>query len=200
MYPIASRARVRALELLRRTPKIESEMKGCPPRVRGTVGPQRPFQQRPLVQFIKGPKDFWAGVLFVALGIFAITVGNNYTLGTAARMGPGYFPRILGILLILLGAIIALQGVRVPGEAVPKWHWRPTLVVLGSVVIFGLVVDKIGMAIGTVFLIVGASAASHEFRPKEAIIAGILLSALACGVFIVGLGVQLPIWPAFLNR
>lgn len=152
------------------------------------------------MQFIKGPKDFWAGVLFVALGIFAITVGNNYTLGTAARMGPGYFPRILGILLILLGAIIALQGVRVPGEAVPKWHWRPTLVVLGSVVIFGLVVDKIGMAIGTVFLIVGASAASHEFRPKEAIIAGILLSALACGVFIVGLGVQLPIWPAFLNR
>ncbi|MFO1399479.1 MAG: tripartite tricarboxylate transporter TctB family protein [Burkholderiales bacterium] len=152
------------------------------------------------MQFIKGPKDFWAGVLFVALGIFAITVGSNYTLGTAARMGPGYFPRILGILLILLGTIIALQGVRVPGESIPRWHWRPTLVVLGSVVIFGLVVDKLGMALGTVLLIVGSSAASHEFRPKEAVIAGILLSALACGVFIVGLGVQLPIWPAFLNR
>ncbi len=152
------------------------------------------------MQFIKGPKDFWAGVLFVALGIFAITVGNNYTLGTAARMGPGYFPRILGILLILLGAIIALQGVRVPGEAVPKWHWRPTLVVLGSVVIFGLIVDKIGMALGTVLLIVGSSAASHEFRPKEAIVAGILLSSLAVGVFVIALGVQLPIWPAFFSR
>lgn len=152
------------------------------------------------MHLIKGPKDFWAGILFVALGIFAIAVGSGYTLGTAARMGPGYFPRILGILLIGLGAIIALQGLRVPGEAVPRWHWRPTLVVLGSVVVFGLVVDKVGMAIGTVLLIVGASAASHEFRPKEAIVAGVLLSALACGVFIVALGVQLPIWPTFLTR
>jgi len=152
------------------------------------------------VQFIKGPKDFWAGVLFVALGIFAIVVGNNYTLGTAARMGPGYFPRILGILLIGLGLIITMQGLRVPGDSVPRFHWRPTLVVLGSVVIFGLVVDKIGMALGTVLLIVGSSAASHEFRAKEAVIAGLLLAALAVGVFVVGLGVQLPIWPAFLER
>lgn len=152
------------------------------------------------MQFIKGPKDFWAGVLFVALGIFAIVVGNNYTLGTAARMGPGYFPRILGMLLIVLGLLITMQGLRIPGEAIPKFHWRPTLVVLGSVVVFGLVVDKIGMALGTVLLIVGSSAASHEFRPKEAIIAGILLSSLAVGVFVVGLGVQLPIWPAFLQR
>ncbi|MCC6870733.1 MAG: tripartite tricarboxylate transporter TctB family protein, partial [Burkholderiales bacterium] len=53
---------------------------------------------------IRNPKDFWAGILFIALGIFAITVGSNYTLGSAARMGPGYFPRILGILLIVLGA------------------------------------------------------------------------------------------------
>ena len=139
-------------------------------------------------------------MLFVALGIFAITVGSNYSLGTAARMGPGYFPRILGILLIFLGSIIALQGVRVPGDAIPRWHWRPTLVVLGSVVVFGLIVDKVGMAIGTVLLIVAASAASHEFRPKEAIVAGLLLSALSVGVFILALGVQLPIWPTFLSH
>ena len=153
-----------------------------------------------MTTFIRSPKDFWAGVLFVALGVFAILVGSNYALGTAARMGPGYFPRILGILLIVLGAIIAFRGTRIPGEAIPAWRWRPTVTVLASVVIYGLIIDWLGVAISTVLLIVGASAASHEFRLKESVIAGFLLSALAVGVFIVGLGVQLPIWPAFLQR
>jgi hypothetical protein len=150
--------------------------------------------------FIRSPKDFWSGILFMALGIFAIAVGSNYQLGTAARMGPGYFPRILGILLIVLGAIILLRSIRVPGEAIPAWRWRPTLTVLGSVVIYGLIIDWLGMAISTVLLIVASSAASHEFRFKEAVISGVLLSALGVGVFIVGLGVQLPIWPVFLQR
>ncbi|MFO1412661.1 MAG: tripartite tricarboxylate transporter TctB family protein [Burkholderiales bacterium] len=150
------------------------------------------------MQFIKGPKDFWAGILFIALGIFAIVVGSNYTLGTAARMGPGYFPRILGILLIGLGALIAFNGLRVPGESIPPFKWRPTLVVLGSVVIYGIIIQNLGVAISTVFLIVASSAASHEFRWKEALIAGVLLSALAVLVFIKGLGLQLPIWPTFL--
>ncbi|MFO1323671.1 MAG: tripartite tricarboxylate transporter TctB family protein [Burkholderiales bacterium] len=146
---------------------------------------------------MRSPKDFWAGVLFVALGVGAIVVGSRYNLGTAARMGPGYFPRILGILLVVLGLIIALRGVRIPGPAVPAWKWRPTLVVLGSVVLFGLIVSWLGVAISTVVLIVASSAASHEFRPREALIAGAFLSALAVGVFVVGLSLQLPIWPTF---
>jgi hypothetical protein len=152
------------------------------------------------VQFIKGPKDFWAGILFIALGIFALAVGSNYTLGTAARMGPGYFPRILGILLIVLGGIITFNGLRVPGDPVPPFKWRPTLVILGSVVLYGIIIQSLGVAISTVFLIVAASAASHEFRWKEALIAGVLLSTLAVFVFIKGLGLQLPIWPTFLIR
>jgi hypothetical protein len=151
------------------------------------------------MSFIRSPKDFWAGVLFVALGVFAIAVGSNYALGNAARMGPGYFPRILGILLIVLGAIIAFRGTRVPGEAIAAWRWRPTLVILGSVVVYGIIIGWLGVAVSTVLLIVGSSAASHEFRFKESVIAGVLLSALAVGVFIVGLGVQLPIWPTFIK-
>jgi len=147
--------------------------------------------------FIKQPKDFWAGLLFIGLGVFAITVGSNYNLGTAARMGPGYFPRILGILLLVLGAIITARGLRGHGERVPAWKWRPTLVVLGSVVLFGLIVAKVGLAISTVVLILAASAASHEFRAKEAIIAGVFLAALSVGVFVVGLHLQLPVWPEF---
>ena len=144
---------------------------------------------------IRHPKDFWSGVLFTALGAFALVYGSKYTLGTAARMGPGYFPRILGILLVVLGLILALRSLRSQGGPIPAWRWRPTLLVLGSVVLFGYIVQYLGMAISTVVLILVASAASHEFRYKEALISGVLLAALAVGVFVIGLGVQLPIWP-----
>ena len=148
---------------------------------------------------IRNPKDFWAGVMFILVGIAAIIIGSRYNLGTAARMGPGYFPRILGILLILLGGILALRALRLQGAPIPPFKWRPTLIVLGSVVIFGLIVTTVGMAISVVILIILSSSASPEFRPKEATIAGVLLAALAVGVFVIGLKLQVPIWPTFLQ-
>ncbi len=149
------------------------------------------------MSFIRSPKDFWAGVLFISLGIAAIAISSNYSLGTAARMGPAYFPRMLGILLIVLGSIIALRGVRIPGEAIPAWKWRPVLVVLGSVVLFGAIVQSMGVLISTVVLIVSSSAASHEFRWKEALIIGVGLAVVSVGVFVLGLKLVLPIWPTF---
>ena len=148
---------------------------------------------------IRHPKDFWSGVIFVAIGVFTIVYGMKYTLGTAARMGPGYFPRILGILLIVLGLVLAVRALRLHGSSIPRWHWRPTIVVLGSVVLFGAIVQRVGVALSTIILIVLASAASHEFRPKEALISGVFLAALAVGVFVVGLKLQLPIWPWFVS-
>jgi hypothetical protein len=145
--------------------------------------------------FIRHPKDFWSGVLFIAVGGFALVYGSKYTLGTAARMGPGYFPRILGILLVALGGVILIRALRHEGPAVPRWKWRPTVLVIGGVIAFGYLVQWLGIALSTVLLIVVTSAASHEFRPREAVISGVLLAALASLVFIVGLGVQLPIWP-----
>ena len=144
---------------------------------------------------IRHPKDFWSGVIFTGLGIFAIVYGSKYTIGTAARMGPGYFPRILGILMIVLGLLLAFRSLRLKGGPVPAWHWRPVVLVLGSVVIFGLIVKTFGMAISTVVLIVLASFASHEFRLRDALISGVLLAALCVGVFVIGLNLQLPIWP-----
>jgi hypothetical protein len=145
---------------------------------------------------LRAPKDFWSGVLFVAVGLFTVLYsGASYTLGSAARMGPGYFPRMLGLLLVLLGGILAVRSFRLAGPQVPHWHWKPTVIVLGSVIVFGLVVEKLGLALSTVGLIVAASAASHEFRPRESVVVGLFLAALAVGVFVVGLKLQLPIWP-----
>jgi hypothetical protein len=151
------------------------------------------------VERIRNPKDFWAGVLFVLVGVGALILGSRYNLGTAARMGPGYFPRILGIMLIVLGGIIAMRGLRLNGTPISPFKWRPIVTVLGSVVLFGLIVTKLGMAISVVILIVLASTASPEFRPKEALLSGVLLSALAVGVFVIGLKLQVPIWPTFLQ-
>jgi hypothetical protein len=144
---------------------------------------------------IRNPKDFRAGVLFVAIGIATLAYASRYALGTAARMGPGYFPRILGVLLIVLGALVTVRALRVPGPPMPRFHWRPLAIVLGSVVLFGAIVQWLGVALSTVILIVVASAASRDFRPREALLSGVLLAALAVGVFVVGLSLQLPIWP-----
>ncbi|HSU44082.1 MAG TPA: tripartite tricarboxylate transporter TctB family protein [Casimicrobiaceae bacterium] len=147
------------------------------------------------MRVIRNPRDFYAGALFIVIGAATILLGSRYTLGTAARMGPGYFPRILGILLIVLGGLLVFRAARVSGASIPPFRWRPTLIVLGSVVLFGAIVRPVGVALSTVILIVTASAASHEFRPREALVAGVLLAALAVGVFVVGLQLQLPIWP-----
>jgi hypothetical protein len=147
--------------------------------------------------FIRHPKDFFAGLLFIAFGIAAVVIGSNYALGTAARMGPGYFPRILGLLLIALGLALALRALRLNGPPVPRFVWRPTVIVLASVAIFGLIVNVAGVVVSTIFLIVAASAASHEFRFRESLVSGAALAVLAVGVFVIGLKLQLPIWPAF---
>ena len=144
---------------------------------------------------IRHPKDFIAGLLFIAMGAGAIAISTDYTLGTAAHMGPGYFPRMLGILLIIIGAVLSLRALRLPGESLPGWKWRPTVIVLGSVVLFGAIVTPLGLVLSTVILIVLSSAASTEFRVKEALVSSVLLAAAVVGVFVFGLHLQLPIWP-----
>ena len=144
---------------------------------------------------IPRPKDFYAGLLFVAFGVFAIIVARNYPLGTAARMGPGYFPRLLGILLIVLGAALSLTALRGQGPPLPGWKWRPVSIVLLSVVAFGLVLTHAGLVLSTIGLIAVASTASREFRFRESLLSGVLLAALSVGIFVIGLKLQLPIWP-----
>ena len=110
--------------------------------------------------FIRHPKDFFAGLIFVAFGLAAIIIGSNYSLGSAARMGPGYFPRILGILLLVLGAALSLRALKIKGEPLPRWYWKPILIVLGSVIAFGLVVTHLGLVLSTIGLVFASSTAS----------------------------------------
>jgi hypothetical protein len=147
---------------------------------------------------VRSRKDLFGGLLLVAFGVAAIVLARGYPVGSAARMGPGYFPRMLGILLTVIGCVLILISLRNQGSPIPVWKWRPTMVVLGSVVLFGAIVQYLGLALSTVALIVISSAASTEFRAKGAVISAIGLAVLAVVVFILGLKLQLPIWPVFI--
>ena len=149
---------------------------------------------------IRHPKDFAAGFMFIAFGVAAIAIGSGYPLGVAARMGPGYFPRILGILLIVLGAVVTFRALRLDGARITLESPRPLLIVLGSIVLFALIARPLGLVVATILLIVVSSAASTEFRWKEALISAVLLAALAVAGFIWGLGLQFSVWPTFLVR
>jgi hypothetical protein len=101
--------------------------------------------------------------------------------------------------MMLLGAVLCLRALRIRGSALSLGRARPLLVVLGSVVLFGVTIPVLGMALSTVLLVVISSAASSEFRWKEAVAASLALAAFAVGAFAYALGVQMPVWPPFLQ-
>lgn len=148
---------------------------------------------------IRHPKDFAAGLMFMGFGIASLVIAASYPLGTAARMGPGYFPRILGILLIIFGAILTLRALRLEGGPIEFGSPVPAAIVLGSVVLFGIVVPYAGLVVATLLLIMISSFASSEFRWREALISGVILAAIAVAGFVWGLGLQFSVWPTFLG-
>ena len=153
------------------------------------------------------PKNFWGGVIFAAIGAtFALIAKGlpflpfmpGYAMGTPARMGPAFFPFWLGLLLFILGVIIAFNGVRErggEGSAFPKFYWKPILLVLGAVVVFGMVMKPIGMLLAGVVLIVIASYGSPTFELKRSIILGVFLSVFCALVFVWGLKLPIPLCP-----
>jgi uncharacterized integral membrane protein len=149
---------------------------------------------------IRDQKDFWAGLLFAAFGLFFSGVGTRYTFGTAARMGPGYFPTVLGIILIILGVVIALGALspKAAEHRVQKFSWPTILLVLGSVVLFGLLLNRAGLVISLAAVVIVSSYASHEFGWKATLVNTVVLIALCLAVFVYALSLQFPLWPTFL--
>ena len=149
------------------------------------------------MELIRNPKDFLAGLLFMAFGITALVLSHSYEIGEASRMGPGYFPRILGILLLALGAILSLRGFRSTSEVQPEWRWRPLAIVLLGVGVFSLT-PWLGLIMTGLLLVFISSTASQEFRWKEALISGAVQGVAVVAIFVYGLGIPLPVWPFFV--
>ena len=144
---------------------------------------------------ISHPKDFYAGLLFFLFGVAAMILAFEYPLGTAARMGPGYFPRVLGGIMMFLGAVLALRSFALTGDPITPFAWKAVGLVLGGVAVFAAIVIQAGLVIATTALIVITGLASKEFNLKESLISSAILSLVAVLLFIVGLKLQFPIFP-----
>jgi Tripartite tricarboxylate transporter TctB family len=151
---------------------------------------------------IKSQKDFWSGLMFIAAGLGFAAGASNYSFGTSARPGPGYFPFGLGILLAVLGALVLFKSLSVEsegGDPIGTIGWRPLGLITLSVVLFGLALPRLGMIISLPMLMLIASFAGDEFKLKEVIINSIVLTVGSWAIFIKGLNLVIPLWPTFLT-
>jgi len=145
---------------------------------------------------IKSPKDFWSGVMFVAFGggMAAIAV-SNYQMGSAVRMGPAYFPAVLGAILAILGLILLARSLALKGEKVPTFHFRPLLFILVACLAFAYTLKPLGLTGATLLLIFISAYGGHEFKWKEVAILYVVLIIFSVLVFVKGLTLPFPICP-----
>lgn len=151
---------------------------------------------------IRRQTDFLAGMMFILVGSSFSFVARGYSMGTAAKMGPGYFPFWLGLVLAVLGAVVALSSVSMKSEEdkMARWDPKTLLWILGSVVLFGLVLKPLGMILSVVVLVLVSSMASHEFSWKGAVLNAIVLVVISTGAFVYGINLQMPVWPAAFSN
>lgn len=142
-------------------------------------------------------KDFLAGLLFLVLGVLTVFFARDYPMGLAARMGPGYFPTVLGGILYLFGVYIMIRGIR-SGESVRgTWGWRPLALITLSIVTFGFTMEKLGLVPALMLLFFVAALAGREFRFREVLLLAILMSAFAAAVFVYGLKLPYPLFGSY---
>ncbi|BEP44426.1 MULTISPECIES: tripartite tricarboxylate transporter TctB family protein [Variovorax] len=159
---------------------------------------------------IKSQKDFFSGLMFTVVGVAFAWGATTYTVGTGARMGPGYFPLMLGILMALIGLGIMFTGLSVEttdGEKIGKWAWKQVVFILGANLAFGVLlgglpsigVPAMGMIIAIYALVIISSLAGHEFKLPSVLILATVLAVGSYVAFIWALKLQIQVWPTFIT-
>jgi len=144
--------------------------------------------------------DFLAGLLMLAIGGVGMYMALDYPFGSALRMGPGYFPRVLSGILMAFGLYVAIRGLRTGVKVEGVWGWKPLAFITASLWIFGWLMDKIGMVPSLVVLFFISALAGHEFKFKEVAILSVVLVIFSVVVFVKGLTLPFPICPAFIDN
>jgi Tripartite tricarboxylate transporter TctB family len=142
-------------------------------------------------------KDVWAGLFLIAVGVVAVVIAHNYTFGTALRMGPGFFPTVLGGFLILSGLYILASGLRGGDTLAASWSLRALFVLPLALVLFGVLIDRAGFIPAMLVLIFGSGFAGTDFRLVELLLFSVLLTALCAIVFVWALGLPYPLLAGF---
>ncbi|MDH4096099.1 MAG: tripartite tricarboxylate transporter TctB family protein [Betaproteobacteria bacterium] len=150
---------------------------------------------------IRSPRDFWAGVMFIAFGAFFVAWSfTHYAMGSALRMGPGYFPALLGGLLVFLGLLVMAKALALDGPKIAAFHFRPLLLVSLSVVAYGYLMKPGGLAVATIAAVFIGALAGHEFKWKEVAVVALVLVIFSWLVFVRGLTLPFPMCPQFIDN
>jgi len=160
---------------------------------------------------IKSQKDFFSGLMFMSVGAAFAWGATKYSVGTGARMGPGYFPLMLGVLLAILGAIITFKSLVVEtagGDKIGSWAWKPLIFIILSNLSFGVLLaglpsiklPAMGMIVGIYVLTFIASMAEPGWKVKNTFILSTILAIGSYIAFVVILKLQFPVWPVFFTR
>lgn len=149
--------------------------------------------------FIRNPKDFWSGIVFLIFGLSAVIIGQEYEMGSAGRMGPAYFPTALGILLSLVGAGTLLRSFFRPGEQIGRLYYRELTIVLVAVLLFGFLVRNAGLVPAGFLLILVSAYASDKFDLKKSLALAVGMTLFAVGLFVKLLGLPMPIFGPWLG-
>jgi hypothetical protein len=159
---------------------------------------------------IKSQKDFYSGLVYTIVGAAFAYGSTSYNIGTGARMGPGYFPLLLGVMLAIIGAIILFKSLVVEtptGDEVGSWAWKPLVFIIAGNLLFGILLGGLPSikfpAMGLIAALYGTtlivSMAGDEFKLKEVLILGTVLSVMSYLAFILLLKLQFPVWPTFIS-
>lgn len=159
---------------------------------------------------IKSQKDFFSGLMFMAVGVAFAWGATTYKLGTGARMGPGYFPMLLGVMLAVLGAIVTFKALvveAVDGDKIGKWAWKPLFFIIASNLIFGICLGglpsiglkPLGLVVGIYALTIVASMAEKGWKIKTSLFLATFLATLSYVAFVQLLKLQFPVWPAYFT-
>ncbi|WP_372527996.1 tripartite tricarboxylate transporter TctB family protein [Piscinibacter sp.] len=151
---------------------------------------------------IKSQRDFWSGLMFLVVGVVFAVGATNYSMGVSARPGPGYFPLLLSIIMGVLGAIILFKALTIEkegGDPIGHVAWRPLLIIVAAIAMFGFALPRLGMVISIPLLIVVTSLAGDEFHWKGVLLNVVVLTAGSWAIFILGLKLTIPLWPTIMG-
>ena len=148
---------------------------------------------------IRSPKDFLAGLMFIVIGLIAVFIARDYSFGSAVKMGPGYFPTILGGLLAAIGVACIVESLRAKGAALEKIVFKPMVLVCVSTLLFGLMLRNAGMVFAIAFLIFMSAYASVKFRWVVALCIFIIMALFCYLVFVKALGLPMPLLGTWLT-
>jgi len=151
---------------------------------------------------IKSQRDFWSGLMFVVTGVVFAIGATNYPLGASARPGPGYFPLMLSVIMAILGGVVLFKSLPIEtegGDPIGSIAWKPLLVIVAAITVFGIALPRLGLVITVPILIVMTSLAGDEFHWKGVVGAAVVLTVGAWAIFVLGLKLTIPMWPSFIG-